>query len=87
MSTSKPLAAVTWSNDQANAKPSLNPIHEKGIFSGFVQRTTHNYLWYNFETGCIGKANCVQFDKGMNDQLSTLILQNRPDLEQVDQSN
>ena len=36
-----------------------SPTFGKGIFLGFVPHTTRNCLWYNCETGNIGKTNHV----------------------------
>ena len=54
---------------------------------GFVPHTTRNCLWYNCETGYIGKANHMRFVEGMNDLPSNLIPLNQCDLECVEQGN
>ena len=39
----------------------------KGIFLGFVPKTTRNIIWYDVETERVKIASHAKFDEGMND--------------------
>ena len=52
-----------------------------------MTHTIWKCLWYSWETGYIGKANHVCFDKVMNDLPSNLIPPNQHDLEHVEQGD
>ena len=55
-----------WVRPPGSRSAKLKPNLQKGIFLGYVPRTTRNILWYDLETFKIKIATHACFDKGMN---------------------
>lgn len=56
-----------WVRPPGRRGAKLRPNSRKGIFLGFLPKTTKNILWYDPETSRIKLAKHARFDEGMND--------------------
>ena len=74
----------TWIRSPAKRSAKFKHNIVKGIFLGFIPRTTRNILWYNCETGNVGPASHVTFDEGMNDLPFKMLPPNQHDLERAE---
>ena len=77
----------TWIRPPAKRSAKFKHNIVKGIFLGFVPCTVCNIFWYNCETGNIGPANHVTFDKGMNDLIFKMLSPNQRDLEHAERGD
>ena len=78
------FGCYTWIRPPSKRTAKFKHNIVKGIFLGFVPRTKRNILWCNCETGHIGPANHVKFDKGMNDLPFNNLSPNQRDLERTE---
>ena len=81
------FGCCTWIRPPAKRSAKFKHNIVRGIFLGFVPRTVRNILWYNCETGNIGPANHITFDKGMNDLPFKMLPPNQRNLERAEQGN
>lgn len=56
-----------WVRPPGRRHAKFRPNSRKGIFLGFLPRTTTNILWYDPETSRVKIAKHARFDEGMND--------------------
>lgn len=56
-----------WVRPPGRRSAKFRSNSRKGIFLGFIPRTTKNILWYDPETSHVKIARHARFDEGMND--------------------
>lgn len=56
-----------WVRPPGGRTMKMQSNSRKGIFLGFIPKTTKNILWYDCETNRVKLARHAKFDEGMND--------------------
>lgn len=56
-----------WIRPPGRRQVKFRPNSRKGVFLGYVPRTTKNILWFDPETSRVKLAKHARFDEGMND--------------------
>eukprot|EP00980_Cylindrotheca_fusiformis_P020907 scaffold7928_cov68-Cylindrotheca_fusiformis.AAC.1 len=64
---SKTFGCRVWVRPPERRRAKLEPNSRKGIFLGFIPKTTSNILWYDPGTNKVKIAKHARFDEGMND--------------------
>ena len=67
LSAFRTFGCRVWVRPPHRRKAKFKSTSRKGIFLGFIPRTTKNIIWYDVETERVKLAKHARFDEGMND--------------------